>query len=320
MSLPALMTFIPLPHSYVDKSSKYADIIAPAVLAYAAGDAFGVQFEFLGQAHTPIVHRLEKKEGWPLGGVSDDTLLSLITIDSLEVSDPKAAAAKFLIDLRAAVPNLRGLGPTTRTALGMEVKSDERGAIGNTNGAMMRTALTGLAFSPLQSDLRRAWVRESALATHSHPDAVTCAIVLSCLFSAATSPGVLKLSGIGEYAQQEAQELPGASAVIRSALSTADSWIPPESGISLDPLETLLAVLWSVRGASNCKDVFSRACWLGGDTDTVAALSGGLFCAINSSDHQFFDIDWLPMVQWSEILRVRDSMELLIAKRGSADE
>lgn len=314
------MTFIPLPNSYVEKSSKYAAIIAPAVLAYAAGDAFGVQFEFLGQSHTPINHRLEKKDGWPLGGVSDDTLLSLITIDSLELSDPIAAAAKFLTDLRAAVRYLRGLGPTTRTALGMEVKSDERGAIGNTNGAMMRTALTGLAFSPPQAAQRRTWVRESALATHSHPDAVACAIILSCLFSAATSPGLLNLSEIVECAQQEASELPEASAAIKSALKAAKSWIPPENGISLDPLETLLAVLWSVRGANNCKDVFSRACWLGGDTDTVAALSGGLLCAINSENHQFFDIDWLPMVQWSEILRVRESIELLISKRDSADE
>ena len=315
-----MMTFIPLPDSYVDRSSKYAAIIAPAVLAYAAGDAFGVQFEFQGRSHTPINHRLEKKDGWPLGGVSDDTLLSLITINSLELSDPKAAAVKFLTDLRAAVPHLRGLGPTTRTALGLEVKSDERGAIGNTNGAMMRTALTGLGFSPLQTDQRRAWVRESALATHSHPDAVTCAIVLSCLFSAATSPGLLNLTGIIEYAQKEAYEVPEASAVIKSALNAADSWIPPEEGISLDPLETLLAVLWSTRGAHTCKDVFSRACWLGGDTDTVAALSGGLFCAIKSDNHQFFDIDWLPMVQWSEIFHVKESIELLIAKRGIADE
>ena len=56
-------------------------------------------------------------------------------------------------------------------------------------------------------------------------------------------------------------------------------WIAPTNGISLDPLETLQAVVWVVKNADNCADAFSLACSLGGDTDTVAALAGALFAA-----------------------------------------
>ena len=114
------------------------------LLAYAAGDAFGVYYEYLEKAPKDIPQVLLPKVGWPLGGVSDDTLLSILTIKSLSKKTPTDAAGFFLEELRKAVPRLRGLGPTTRTALGLEVKDGERGIIGETNGAIMRTALCGL--------------------------------------------------------------------------------------------------------------------------------------------------------------------------------
>ncbi|MBU3734234.1 MAG: ADP-ribosylglycohydrolase family protein, partial [Candidatus Planktophila sp.] len=90
------------------------------LLAYAAGDAFGVFYEFLEIPEKNITQELKGKEGWPFGGVSDDTLLSVLTIKSLKKSSPAEAAEEFLSQLRIAVPRLRGLGPTTRTALGLE--------------------------------------------------------------------------------------------------------------------------------------------------------------------------------------------------------
>ena len=115
-------------------------LIATPLLAYAAGDAFGVYYEFLQETPQEIPQVLLPKDGWPFGGVSDDTLLSILTIKSLTKKTPAEAAEFFLEQLREAVPRLRGLGPTTRTALGLEVKEGERGVIGETNGAIMRTA------------------------------------------------------------------------------------------------------------------------------------------------------------------------------------
>jgi hypothetical protein len=183
-------------------------------LAYAAGDAFGVFYEFMEKTSVEIPQKLLPKEGWPYGGVSDDTLLSVLTIKSLKNSSPEEAAEDFLAQLRKAVPRLRGLGPTTRTALGLEVKSGERGVIGETNGAIMRTALCGLY---LNQD-RNEWIKALVEVTHNSPKAIECAQIAAGLFAG--------------------EELPEYS-----------NWTPPPSGISLDPLETLQDTVAALSGA-----------------------------------------------------------------------
>jgi ADP-ribosylglycohydrolase len=239
---------------------------ATPLLAYAAGDAFGVFYEFMEKTSVEIPQKLLPKEGWPYGGVSDDTLLSVLTIKSLKNSSPEDAAEDFLAQLRKAVPRLRGLGPTTRTALGLEVKSGERGVIGETNGAIMRTALCGLY---LNQD-RNEWIKALVEVTHNSPKAIECAQIAAGLFAG--------------------EELPEYS-----------NWTPPPSGISLDPLETLQAVVWVVKRANSCSEAFALACALGGDTDTVAALSGALFAARWPEKADFYSIPWLKDVAWDEV-------------------
>lgn len=91
------------------------------LMAYAAGDAFGVSYEFRKEKVEVDTKVIGQRNDWPLGGVSDDTLLSLITISTAEIGDPDGSSVRFLEQLRAEIPNLRGLGPTTRAALGMKV-------------------------------------------------------------------------------------------------------------------------------------------------------------------------------------------------------
>ena len=239
---------------------------AVPLLAYAAGDAFGVYYEFLDETPKEIPQVLLSKEGWPFGGVSDDTLLSILTIKSLNQRIPADSATFFLEELRAATPRLRGLGPTTRTALGLEVKVGERGVIGETNGAIMRTALCGLFIK----DNRDEWIKALVEVTHKSQKAIECAQIAAGLF-----------------AGEEFPDYP--------------DWIPPTAGISLDPLETLQAVVWVVKKANNCAEAFALACSLGGDTDTVAALAGALFATRWPERSDFYSIPWLNDVQWSEI-------------------
>jgi len=239
---------------------------AVPLLAYAAGDAFGVYYEFLDKTPKEIPQVLLSKEGWPFGGVSDDTLLSILTIKSLNQKTPADAAALFLEELRASIPRLRGLGPTTRTALGLEVKVGERGVIGETNGAIMRTALCGLYIK----NNRNEWIKALVEVTHNSPKAIECAQIAAGLFAGEVLP---------DYS----------------------NWTPPIGGISLDPLETLKAVVWVVKRANNCSEAFTLACSLGGDTDTVAALAGALFATRWPERSDFYSIPWLNDVEWSEI-------------------
>ena len=256
--------------------------VAVPLLAYAAGDAFGVYYEFLDETPKEIPQVLLSKDGWPFGGVSDDTLLSILTIKSLSQRTPTDAAALFLEELRAAIPRLRGLGPTTRTALGLEVKVGERGVIGETNGAIMRTALCGLYIK----NNRNEWIKALVEVTHNSPKAIEYAQIAAGLFAGEDFP---------DYSD----------------------WTPPIGGISLDPLETLQAVVWVVKRANNCAEAFALACSLGGDTDTVAALAGALFATRWPERSDFYSISWLNDVQWSEIESdLRECTEMLERVHG----
>jgi ADP-ribosylglycohydrolase len=225
--------------------------------------------------------------------VSDDTTLSLLTIESLSEIDPDSAASKYLELLRGSQESLRGLGPTTRFALGMSVKAEEQHFIGVSNGGMMRTALLGTAFSSSQSELRGAWVKASVESTHKNPLAVSAALSLSSLFADALTLGP----------QMVFPALPS-------------EWSPPESGISLDPVESYRAVIYVASQATSVEDAFLRACELGGDTDTVAALSGSLVAASMRERSGLFEIPWLMDVNWSEIPQMKKDIDLLTIRRS----
>ena len=108
-------------------ATRFAEIIR----AYAAGDAYGVQFEFQPRRFDELPDSLAEVDDWPAGGVSDDTILSLMTLESLrlgadgELLSANSSAAEFKRRLMEAKDALRGLGPTTRAALGLPVKPEE---------------------------------------------------------------------------------------------------------------------------------------------------------------------------------------------------
>jgi ADP-ribosylglycohydrolase len=261
-----------------------AERIRAAVIAYAAGDAFGVAYEFEPPV-AEIPNQLLGKADWPAGGVSDDTLLSLMTIQTLDAGDPAAGAADFLRRLREAAPQLRGLGPTTRAALGLPVQPEYANQVGNTNGGMMRTALLGLAFSNAAE--RRAWVEASCRATHQGEAAVKSALTMADLF---------------------AEVLDDPSALNRIA---AD---PPKVPVGLDPKETFNAVLAAAYRADSVWVAFERACLLGGDTDTVCALAGALVAL--AWPESLDELRWLPEVNWHEIPQLDDCIAALVARHS----
>jgi ADP-ribosylglycohydrolase len=245
------------------KEDPYCQIL----MAYAAGDAFGAFYEF-NESISEIDAELKAKPDWLLGSVSDDTLLTLITIFSIQSDHP---GSKYLELLRTNIPNLRGLGPTTRTALGLPVKQNERGEIGNTNGGMMRSALLGLAQPSDQVLIDLVSV------THKHPDAIDFALAMAKLFGGSKVP---------EFSR-------------------------PETPIGLHPREAFTATCYVVNQANSTLDAYMRACQLGGDTDTVAALSGALYL-LNNPDDDFYGIKWLPLVNWSEIASDIDKAVLIL--------
>jgi len=290
-------------YSPIDK--RVQESIATALFAYAAGDAFGVQYEFKDEY--VVESRLSEIPEWPIGGVSDDTLLTLLSITALKCETPALARICFVELLRENLPVLRGLGPTTRAAVGLPVKESEVHFIGNSNGAMMRTALLGLAFA-MDDDLnRRHWVTEIARATHSHERAVATSLIASKLFAVLLENPSVDILAV---ARAEAE-----------AIGYDDYFstnFDPLLQISLDPLHTLKTVIAIAHSSLTVEEAYLAACRQGGDTDTVSALSGALVSLRFPTSHGFYSIPWINQVMWGEISSSNKALEIIYRKRHCA--
>jgi len=266
-----------------------------------------VQFEFQPRRFTELPDVLVEVDGWPAGGVSDDTILTFMTlkalVDGLESPEqnPAIAAESFLRRLEQAKPQLRGLGPTTRAALGLPVKPEEEPMVGRSNGGLMRCALVGLVFADHQE--RRAFVRALTVATHSHERAVEAAMVGSRILADA-----IAYEDSFDLAASVSDESPKFAAEILS-------FEPTDEGVTLDPIETLGASIRASQEATNTNDAFKTACGFGGDTDTTAALAGAFFTAMHPRDNKFESIVWLPQVEWAEIAELDELANTLAGFR-----
>lgn len=288
--------------------------IATALLAFAGGDAIGVEYEIQKTKKPVHIERMGTRDEWPFGGVSDDTLLSLITIDTFAESKLSDAKANFLANLKAAVPNLRGLGPTTRFALGIPMEPELMAMVGNTNGGLMRTSMIGMAYPVSKAAERRAMVFELATATHQNLIAAYAAVLASALFSEALEKN--PRSNL-EVLKAEVAAIPEIPSEFKEFVSNYHSWQPPKEGITLESIETLRAVTWVVESSKDCLDAYRISCELGGDTDTVAAQAGALICAQKIESSNFYNIPWLKDVSWSEIKTMANAYETLASSRNN---
>ena len=295
------MSALPVAVRYWEGASSLQRRTMLSLLGYAAGDAYGFQSEFMPRIEGAAPTSISTKPGWPAGGVSDDTLLTRLTILALAANTSGEAASNFLTLLHAHVDQLRGLGPTTRSALGLPVKAHEIHEVGISNGGMMRTALCGIAFDNAKE--RREWISALTTPTHNQSIARDCALALAAAF--------------GEF------ELPIRSAMlteeldpkVRDRIENLDSWESPTEGVSNASLDTLAAVIQVVEGSQSLIDTYHRSVRLGGDTDTIAALSAGLYAIRNPHLEELLSIGWITEVDWSELADADSLVEILLSKR-----
>ena len=277
-----------------------------ALTAYACGDALGVPWENApADATLSEIEQLPIREGWPRGATSDDTALTLLVAHHLADRDGDGDPAGFLADLAGQEPAIRGLGPTTTAAIERFRRGDE--AVGSpgraTNGAAMRALPIGWVLPHDQAERRRQVTIAMSGATHADPAALVAACVIAACASWAlegASPSMLLEAAI-EEAPQATQEV-GANARLAEMLThvSAGTWQPPANGISLDPYETVTAVLWCATRATALRSGLVNAVQLGGDTDTVAALVGGLMGSKLTAEQVRAELPWHQLVALPE--------------------
>ena len=273
-----------------------------ALTAYACGDALGVPWENAPVGGTPSqIEQLPAREGWPRGAISDDTALTLLVAHHLADRDGDGDPAAFLADLAEQEAAIRGLGPTTTAAIERFRRGDE--AVGSpgraTNGAAMRALPIGWVLPHDQAERRRQVTITMSRATHADPAALVAACVIATCASWAlegASPSML-LAAAAEEAREAAQAVTTEARLAEMLTQvSAGTWEPPANGISLDPYDTVTAALWCATRGTSLRSGLVSAVQLGGDTDTVAALVGGLMGSKLTTEQVRVELPWHQLV------------------------
>ncbi|TMR93043.1 ADP-ribosylglycohydrolase family protein [Nonomuraea basaltis] len=254
--------------------------ILNGLTGFCCGDALGVPWEGEPPQAILLTDTLTAREGWPLGSTSDDTEQLILLAQNLIRSGGSEAA--FLNTLAAALPAMRGAGPTTRRAV---ARFEATGSLvadgGATNGAMMRVLPIGWTLPATDAERRRELVIRMTKTTHADPKAIATACAVAAMGSWALESYAAE--DLITIAQEELDHF---------SVPHAAGWKPDSSGVSLDVMDTLGAILHVLHLHDEPVGAMRYAVSLGGDTDTVAAIIGGILSCRQDS----VDIPWAPQV------------------------
>jgi len=273
--------------------------IRSALLAFACGDALGVPWEGRPAAEIDAARldELPQRPGWPRGATSDDTQQLVMLAENLIATGGAGDPHAFLAELAAARDTIRGIGPTTLRAIH---RFTETGALraddGSSNGAVMRVLPLGWATRPADAEHRRALVEKLTVTTHGAPAAVAGACAIAAMGSYAVEGHPADRLIDVALAEIERFALGAAAQPVRHAAE--GEWHPGPGGVTLDVLDTVAAVVHTLRQAGDPAEAMRRAVLLGGDTDTVAAIVGGVL----GGRHDTLAIPWSEHVAIPEAL------------------
>jgi ADP-ribosyl-[dinitrogen reductase] hydrolase len=237
------------------------------ILAYAAGDALGVPWEGMApdEVRWEALETLPARGDWPQGATSDDTEQLLLVAEYLVDANGQVDERDFLGRLARALPRMRGAGPTTKAAVR---RFQATGGLHATDGSSIGAAMRALPFG---------WATPvAAWAIEQHPiDAVVAAGVRE-------ADHLARLYGLRPTVLQTLQQ------------AASGDWAPSTADMAPDAVSTVASVLYVSREATSLATAMKDAVALGGDTDTAAALVGGILGC--QSKDVTADIPWLPGV------------------------
>ena len=276
------------------------EMIRAALLGHAVGDALGVPVEFCSRKQLrrdPVSDlRAYGTHNQPAGTWSDDTSLTLCTAEALcEGGDLRAMAGTFERWMFEQHWTPHGevfdIGQTTREAIfAMSRVDDPRDAgpadeLSNGNGSLMRILPVALYWSRAHVEERRRQVMDSSRLTHGHiRSQLACAMYAELVAEllhgrpfgeALASAQQWVRRWIDRYDRTESQ-------VFQGLLNPSQAnFKPREISGSGYVIDCLLASLWCCANTNSYEAAVLRAVNLGDDTDTTAAVTGGLAALIH---------------------------------------
>lgn len=296
---------------------KYID----GLIGFVVGDAMGVPLEF-----TPREELLKKPVtkmigngtyNLPAGTWSDDTSMMIATIDSINAKngiDLKDIALKFSAFKNHASYTATGevfdIGNTCRMAIDKFEENREDPTLcgiddinANGNGSLMR--ILPIAYYAIEKKLKEyeilELVRQISSMTHAHEISV-----MGCYFYVRYV--IFLLNGKDKYSaysmakcvdygmfKEGTQEV--YSRLIKDDISKVKVNDIKSTGYIVDSLE---AAIWVTLKSENYKEAVIGAINLGGDTDTIGALTGALAGIVYGYD--FIPEEWKDNIAKKEYL------------------
>src|SRR3954447_6280260 len=284
--------------------------VAGALIGSAVGDALGAPFEFgpPGQfsACFPEAARGARTEmcggrslNWEPGEFTDDTQMALLVASSLVERDGLDEADVFDRFRRWFAAGPPDVGNQTRAVLGSgrpwDVAAAEhfarsRHAAGN--GSLMRTPPAAIWFARFGQAATVDAARRLSAITHGDPAAGEGCAVFHELVRIALDGG------------DPLAAVPSAVDLVRSehrdrwATVLAPDWTPDQATERNGAVwPTLGQAVWALRHGRDFAGVLRLVIDLGGDTDTVAAVAGGLAGAV-------YGITGIP-IRWTSVVHGR---------------
>ena len=284
----------PLDDSRVDR--EFMQRAMGAVLGSAVGDALGAPFEFgpsgAYSAAFPEPVRggcgeMQGGRGWKPAEFTDDTQMAIIQAESL-LANHGLDETELFERFRMWASDANDVGIQTRAVLGSDLVGSaaatehyERTGRAAGNGTIMRAAPTAVLLARAGEEDSAEFARRTAVLTHGDPAAGWGTAILHTMIRAA-------LLGDEPWAAltRALASLPDDQHIYRQILR--DDWTPQE-GVRFEggddlpngTVWTCLAqAVWAVRASDSFSDAIITTIDLGGDTDTVAAVAGGLAGAI----------------------------------------
>lgn len=276
--------------------------VAGALVGSVVGDALGAPFEFgpPGQfsARFPTPARGVHTEmcgggPWQPGEWTDDTQMALMVALSLVEHGGLDEGELFDRFRRWAAAAPKDVGIQTGAVLSSRLPWDKaartyftNGHRSAGNGSLMRTTPAAIFFARAGREATMDAARRISALTHGDPAAGEGCAIFHELVRVALEGGD-PLAAVDEA-------LAGVRPEQREKWTTVldPSWTPDQATEANGAVwPTLGSAVWALRVSSSFEEAMRRVIDLGGDTDTVAAVSGGLAGA-------YFGITGIPM-RWT---------------------